>query len=110
MHGVKLPCTFHSYDIVYDSQPYDNYDLLEAPASKASVICQAAQFQVTVNVCALVLSLAGAITGFGTPLRPIQLLWVTSLAISLDQMLRARRLKTKNLIHGDGTLMNYLSL
>ena len=34
------------------------------------------QFQLTVNVTALVTCLAGAVTGFGTPLKPVQLLWV----------------------------------
>jgi len=34
------------------------------------------QFQVTVNVAALAIAFVGAITGYGTPLQAIQLLWV----------------------------------
>jgi len=34
------------------------------------------QFQVTVNVAALAIAFVGAITGYGTPLHAIQLLWV----------------------------------
>uniref|UniRef100_A0A6B2KX59 Calcium-transporting ATPase n=1 Tax=Arcella intermedia TaxID=1963864 RepID=A0A6B2KX59_9EUKA len=34
------------------------------------------QFQMTVNVAALVVAFVGAITGYGTPLNAIQLLWV----------------------------------
>ncbi len=34
------------------------------------------QFQLTVNVVALTICLIGAVTGFGTPLKPVQLLWV----------------------------------
>jgi len=34
------------------------------------------QFQLTVNVVALTICLIGSVTGFGTPLKPVQLLWV----------------------------------
>jgi magnesium-transporting ATPase (P-type) len=44
------------------------------------------QFQLTVNVVALVLCFMGAITGFGTPLKAIQLLWVNLIMDSLGAL------------------------
>lgn len=34
------------------------------------------QFQMTVNIVALTICAIGAITGFGTPLTAVQLIWV----------------------------------
>jgi magnesium-transporting ATPase (P-type) len=48
--------------------------------------CRLLQFQATVSVSALVLCAAGAITGFGVPLSPIQLLWVKLVTGTLAAM------------------------
>jgi magnesium-transporting ATPase (P-type) len=56
------------------------------------------QFQMTVNVCALILSMAGAITGFGTPLKPIQLLWVNLIMDTLAALALATELPTQDML------------
>mmetsp|Transcript_58738 Transcript_58738/g.155402 ORF Transcript_58738/g.155402 Transcript_58738/m.155402 type:complete len:519 (-) Transcript_58738:1058-2614(-) len=56
------------------------------------------QFQLTVNVCALVLCLMGAITGFGTPLRPIHLLWVNLIMDTLAALALATELPTPDML------------
>jgi magnesium-transporting ATPase (P-type) len=51
-----------------------------------------------VNVCALVLCMAGAITGFGTPLTPIQLLWVNLIMDTLAALALATELPTPDML------------
>mmetsp|Transcript_52999 Transcript_52999/g.139739 ORF Transcript_52999/g.139739 Transcript_52999/m.139739 type:complete len:712 (-) Transcript_52999:312-2447(-) len=67
------------------------------------------QFQLTVNVCALVLCLMGAITGFGTPLRPIHLLWVNLIMDTLAALALATELPTPDMLdrkpYGRGDLL-----
>jgi hypothetical protein len=46
------------------------------------------QFQMTVNVVALTLCSIGAITGVGTPLTAVQLIWVRARSLLLKLMVR----------------------
>jgi len=56
------------------------------------------QFQLTVNVTALITCLAGAVTGFGTPLKPIQLLWVNLIMDTLGALALATELPTPDML------------
>jgi magnesium-transporting ATPase (P-type) len=56
------------------------------------------QFQLTVNVTALVTCLAGAVTGFGTPLKPVQLLWVNLIMDTLGALALATELPTPDML------------
>jgi magnesium-transporting ATPase (P-type) len=56
------------------------------------------QFQLTVNVTALVTCLAGAVTGFGTPLKPVQLLWVNLIMDTLGALALATELPTADML------------
>jgi magnesium-transporting ATPase (P-type) len=56
------------------------------------------QFQMTVNVSALILCMAGSITGFGTPLTPIQLLWVNLIMDTLAALALATELPTPDML------------
>jgi Ca2+-transporting ATPase len=56
------------------------------------------QFQMTVNVCALILCMVGSITGFGTPLKPIQLLWVNLIMDTLAALALATELPTPDML------------
>jgi len=56
------------------------------------------QFQLTVNIVALVLCLVGAITGFGTPLKAIQLLWINLIMDTLAALALATELPTPDML------------
>jgi magnesium-transporting ATPase (P-type) len=56
------------------------------------------QFQMAVNVCALILSMAGAITRFGMPLKPIQLLWVNLIMDTLAGLALATELPAQDML------------
>jgi Ca2+-transporting ATPase len=56
------------------------------------------QFQLTVNVVALLLSFAGAVTNYGTPLHAIQLLWVNIIMDSLAALALGTEKPTRDLL------------
>jgi calcium-translocating P-type ATPase len=56
------------------------------------------QFQLTVNVVALFICMVGAITGFGTPLKPVQLLWVNLIMDTLGALALATEAPTPDLL------------
>jgi magnesium-transporting ATPase (P-type) len=56
------------------------------------------QFQMTVNVSALILCMTGSILGFGTPLTPIQLLWVNLIMDTLGALALATELPTPDML------------
>jgi magnesium-transporting ATPase (P-type) len=56
------------------------------------------QFQLTVNVTALTTCLAGAVTGFGTPLKPVQLLWVNLIMDTFGALALATELPTPDML------------
>jgi len=56
------------------------------------------QFQLTVNVSALVICAIGACTGRGTPLKPLQLLWVNLIMDSWGALALATEPPTKDLL------------
>eukprot|EP00285_Hemiselmis_virescens_P015269 CAMPEP_0173385832 /NCGR_PEP_ID=MMETSP1356-20130122/8436_1 /TAXON_ID=77927 ORGANISM="Hemiselmis virescens, Strain PCC157" /NCGR_SAMPLE_ID=MMETSP1356 /ASSEMBLY_ACC=CAM_ASM_000847 /LENGTH=445 /DNA_ID=CAMNT_0014341813 /DNA_START=102 /DNA_END=1435 /DNA_ORIENTATION=- len=56
------------------------------------------QFQLTVNVVALSICTLGAILGFGTPLKPVQLLWVNLIMDTLGALALATEPPTLDLL------------
>jgi magnesium-transporting ATPase (P-type) len=56
------------------------------------------QFQMTVNVSALMICMTGSIFGFGTPLTPIQLLWVNLIMDTLAALALATELPTPDML------------
>jgi len=56
------------------------------------------QFQLTVNVVALTVCTLGAILGFGTPLKPVQLLWVNLIMDTLGALALATEAPTADLL------------
>jgi len=57
------------------------------------------QFQLTVNVVALTICLVGAVTGFGTPLKPVQLLWVNLIMDTFGALALATEDPTADLLN-----------
>mmetsp|Transcript_17025 Transcript_17025/g.41167 ORF Transcript_17025/g.41167 Transcript_17025/m.41167 type:complete len:1074 (+) Transcript_17025:256-3477(+) len=56
------------------------------------------QFQLCVNVVALVLTLIGSVCGFGMPLKPVQLLWVNLVMDTLGALALATEAPTADLL------------
>jgi len=56
------------------------------------------QFQLTVNVVALGICMVGAVTGFGTPLKPVQLLWVNLIMDTFGALALATEEPTPDLL------------
>jgi magnesium-transporting ATPase (P-type) len=56
------------------------------------------QFQLTVNVVALTICVLGAALGFGTPLKPVQLLWVNLIMDTLGALALATEAPTPELL------------
>eukprot|EP01123_Difflugia_compressa_P004095 TRINITY_DN1544_c0_g1_i1.p1 TRINITY_DN1544_c0_g1~~TRINITY_DN1544_c0_g1_i1.p1 ORF type:complete len:549 (-),score=71.56 TRINITY_DN1544_c0_g1_i1:92-1627(-) len=56
------------------------------------------QFQITVNVAALAIAFVGAITGYGTPLNSIQLLWVNLIMDTLAALALGTEKPTEELL------------
>merc|ERR1712146_844172 len=56
------------------------------------------QFQLTVNVVALLVTFVGAMTGYGTPLKPIQLLWVNLIMDTMGALALATEPPTPDLL------------
>eukprot|EP00741_Cyanophora_paradoxa_P020079 tig00021234_g19380.t1 len=70
------------------------------------------QFQLTVNVVALVVAFVSAVTGMGRPLKPIQLLWVNMImdtmgALALGTERPTRALLEREPYGRDDSLINY---
>ena len=57
------------------------------------------QFQLTVNVTALAICLTGAVTGCGTPLKPVQLLWVNLIMDTFGALALATEDPTADLLN-----------
>eukprot|EP01126_Amoeba_proteus_P060211 TRINITY_DN7940_c0_g1_i1.p1 TRINITY_DN7940_c0_g1~~TRINITY_DN7940_c0_g1_i1.p1 ORF type:complete len:1036 (+),score=226.04 TRINITY_DN7940_c0_g1_i1:730-3837(+) len=56
------------------------------------------QFQLTVNIVALVVAFFGAVTGFGTPLTAVQLLWVNLIMDTMAALALGTEKPTKQLL------------